>query len=156
MTDEPRSTVPSTARWDVLAGLATILIGAAFLYLASSLRPGTLNRMGPGYVPQSVSWLLIGLGTLISIKGLIRQTDDIHWPLLRPLLVVIACPLLFALLIGKAGLVITVFVVASIARLAQPQPFDVEAIAMPALLTGFCVVLFSYLLKLSIPLWPAS
>lgn len=146
----------SGVRWDVVAGLIVIALGAAFLYAGQSLRPGVLNRMGPGYVPQSVSWLMMGLGALIAAQGWSRAPETVHWPLLRPTLVVLACPLLFAFLIGRAGLVVTVLVVASVARLAQRQKFGLEAIVVPALLAAFCVVLFSYLLKLSIPLWPTS
>ena len=63
-------------------------------------------------------------------------------------------PLLFALLIGRIGLVLTVLIVTAFARLAQPQKRGLEMFLLPVLLTVFCVIVFVYLLKLTIPLWP--
>ena len=156
MIDKELQESPPTIRWDVVAGLIVIVLGAAFLYIGKSLRPGVLNQMGPGYVPQSISYILIALGVFIAIRGFLTAPQVVEWPLARPVIVVLACPILFALLIGRAGLVLTVLVVSSVARLAQPQKLGAEAIIMPVLLAIFCVVLFSYLLNLSIPLWPQS
>jgi len=156
MTDGDNEERPPSIRWDVVAGLIVIALGAAFLAVGKGLRPGVLNQMGPGYVPQSVSYILMGLGLLIAVRGFLAAPQQVDWPLARPVIVVLACPILFALLIGRAGLVVTVLVVASAARLAQPQKVDAEAVVMPVLLAVFCVVLFSILLNLSIPLWPQT
>ncbi len=64
-------------------------------------------------------------------------------------------PLLFALLVGRAGLVLTVLAVTVFARFAQPQKRGLEMVLLPVLMTVFCVIVFIYLLSLTIPLWPS-
>jgi hypothetical protein len=139
-----------------MAGLAVMAIGVFFLFFGSGLRPGTLSRMGPGFVPIAVSCIMIGLGAIIAVQSFWKTAEPVDWPLFRPLLVVLACPVLFALLIGPVGLVGTILIVATVGRLAQPQRFSLETVLVPVLLTIFCVVLFTYLLNLPIPLWPRS
>ena len=63
-------------------------------------------------------------------------------------------PLLFALLIGRVGLVLTLLIVTAFAAFAQPQKRGIGMVLLPVLLTFFCVIVFMYLLKLTIPLWP--
>ena len=140
--------------WDVLAGALIMGIGAAFLYFGWNLRAGTLGRMGPGYLPLSVSMIMMALGAVIALQGFGKTNESVHWPALRPFVVVVMSPILFALLIGRLGLVLTILVVASLGRLAQRQPFGIEAVLMPVLLAVFCVIVFTYLLGLPIPLWP--
>ena len=156
MEDEPVKSESRLFKWDIVAGAVTIAIGAFFLNFGWGLRPGTLSRMGPGFVPISISYMMLALGGILILQGLMRPSETINWPLIRPLLTLLLCPILFAFLIGPLGLVLTVIIVASVGRLAQANSFGLEAILMPLLLAAFCVVLFSYLLNLSIPLWPRT
>jgi hypothetical protein len=131
-----------------------MLIGAGTLLLGANLRVGTIGRMGPGYLPTSIAIIVIILGAILLASALFRRAEHVEWPALRPTIVVLACPAIFALLIGRLGLVLTIIIVASIARLADRPKFGVEAVVMPLMLAGFCVVVFHYLLKLPTPLWP--
>ena len=47
---------------DLLAGLLFAAFGAAALWFGQSLALGAATRMGPGYLPTILGWLLIGLG----------------------------------------------------------------------------------------------
>ncbi len=153
VTDNPQP--PSGGiKWDAVAGAVLVLIGIATLYAGSNLRVGTIGRMGPGYVPTSVAIALAVLGGILLVAGLMRPAERVEWPGLRPTIVVLACPAIFALLIGPLGLVLTVIIVASVARLADAPKFDLEALLVPLVLAGFCVLIFSYLLQLPTPLWP--
>jgi hypothetical protein len=141
-------------RSDAAAGVLVMLVAVLFFYGAWKLRTGTLERMGPGYVPLVVASFLFLLGGVLTIRSLRKRSNQAQFPALRPTMVVVLSPVLFALLISRVGLVITVLIVSSFARLAQPQKRSLEMFVLPVLLTVFCVIVFSYLLNLTIPLWP--
>ena len=63
------------ARKNVLAGLLFIAVGALGLWLSRDYPIGTALRMGTGYVPRLLCWLLLGLGVIILVQGL-RQAQD--------------------------------------------------------------------------------
>jgi hypothetical protein len=141
-------------RSDALGGVLVMIVAAIFFYGAWKLRAGTLERMGPGYAPIALSIFLFILGVVLTVQAAVARREGPAFPSLRPTLVVVLSPLLFALLIGKAGLVITVLAVTAFARLAQPQKRGLEMFVLPALVTVFCVIVFVYLLSMTIPLWP--
>jgi hypothetical protein len=143
-------------RSDAFAGMLIMIVAAIFFFGAWKLRAGTLERMGPGYVPIAMSIFLFLMGSMLTIRGFFKRSggEGATFPSLRPTLIVVLSPLLFAFLIGRVGLVITVLIVTVFARFAQPQKRGVEMVALPVLLTIFCVLVFVYALKLSIPLWP--
>ena len=49
-------------RPDVLAGLMFIAIAALGLWVSRDYPVGTALRMGTGYVPRLLCWILLGLG----------------------------------------------------------------------------------------------
>ena len=55
---------------DVVAGLMFIVFGAFFLFFGRNYPVGTTLRMGPGYLPQVLGWLLVSIGLLI-VAGLV-------------------------------------------------------------------------------------
>ena len=59
---------------DFWAGLMLIAIGAAAVLIACSYPFGTALRMGTGYMPRLLCWLLLGLGAIVLAQGL-RQQD---------------------------------------------------------------------------------
>ena len=58
------------ARKDVLAGLLFCAIALLGLYLSRDYPVGTALRMGTGYVPRLLCWILLALGALILVQGL--------------------------------------------------------------------------------------
>ncbi len=59
-------------RQDVLGGLLLVGIGIAGLVFGASLDFGTARRMGPGFFPTILSWLLIGFGGMVAAGGVVR------------------------------------------------------------------------------------
>jgi putative tricarboxylic transport membrane protein len=141
-------------RSDAVAGVLIMIVAAVFFYGASKLRAGTLDRMGPGYVPIAMAIFLFVMGVVLTIQAFVTRGEGAQFPSLRPTLVVVLSPLLFALLIGRVGLVLTVLIVTAFARFAEPQKRGLEMVLLPVLMTVFCVIVFIYLLNLTIPLWP--
>jgi hypothetical protein len=60
---------------DLLSGLMFIGFGMAALYYGQKLALGTPVRMGPGYVPRMLAFVLLSLGSVIVLATLYRQAD---------------------------------------------------------------------------------
>ena len=60
---------------DLLSGLMFIAFGMAALYFGQKLALGTPVRMGPGYVPHMLSFILLSLGSIIVLATLFRTAD---------------------------------------------------------------------------------
>ena len=50
---------------DFGSAILFLLIGLAGLYFGKDLTYGTTSRMGPGYFPYLLSWLIIGIGVAV-------------------------------------------------------------------------------------------
>ena len=60
---------------DLLSGLMFIAFGMMALYFGQKLALGTPVRMGPGYVPGMLSFILLSLGSVIVLAALFRTAD---------------------------------------------------------------------------------
>jgi hypothetical protein len=60
---------------DLLSGLMFIAFGMVALYFGQKLAIGTPVRMGPGYVPHMLSFILLSLGSIIVLATLFRTAD---------------------------------------------------------------------------------
>lgn len=59
---------------DFVGGVATIVIGSVYLYLAYQLRVSALDdSMGPSGMPKIYGWLLVGLGAILVIQALFAR-----------------------------------------------------------------------------------
>src|SRR5437016_12563272 len=64
------------ARKDVLSGLLFVAVALFGLWLSRDYPIGTALRMGTGYVPRLLCWILLGLGTVILVMGLREGQDE--------------------------------------------------------------------------------
>ena len=55
---------------DVIAGGLLVLVAAVALWLNADHTLGSARRMGPGYMPMLVLWLLLALGAIVLVLGL--------------------------------------------------------------------------------------
>src|SRR5690349_2598785 len=92
---------------DLGAGLVFVLIGVAGIYFGQDLAFGSSARMGPGYFPILLSYLIIALGLVLGIKGLATDGPPIPEISFRPLIAINLAILAFGLLIDHLGLAIT-------------------------------------------------
>jgi len=141
-------------RQNVLGGLLLVAFGVLGLALGASLDIGTPRRMGPGFFPRILSWLLIGIGAGISLAGARDATAERVLPSAwRPLAMVTIALLCFQLLIDRLGLVAATVAVVGIAALGGRDARWREVAALAALLALGTVLLFVKALDLPIPLW---
>src|SRR5712691_3895310 len=96
------------ARKDVLAGLLFSAVALLGLWLSRDYPIGTALRMGTGYVPRLLCWILLGLGVVVLVQGLreaqaarVLAAGGSAW---RPLVFVTAGLVIFGLTIERLAL----------------------------------------------------
>ena len=77
------------ARKNVLAGLMFIAVAALGLWVSRDYPIGTALRMGTGYVPRLLCWILMGLGVAVLIQGLRDKTAPAERVTVRQVLPVV-------------------------------------------------------------------
>lgn len=135
------------------AGLLFVAFGLSGVYFASSLQFGTPAAMGPGFLPTICSWMIVALGILVLTQTFTDEVEFVESIVPRPVLMISLSVALFAVLIERAGLGITVFVTAFVASYAGKARF-VETLILSLAAAAFCVIVFVVLLGLTIPIWP--
>ena len=147
------------ARKNVLAGLMFIGTAALGLLVSRDYPIGTALRMGTGYVPRLLCWILIGLGTIVLVQGLreaepARSAGPGALAQLWSLVVVIASLVAFALAIEQLGLVLSILLLVGIGALAARGIRVRETLAAALGLIALAWVIFVLGLGLPIPVWP--
>jgi hypothetical protein len=144
------------ARAEVLSGLLFIAIALFGLWASRDYPVGTALRMGTGYMPRLLCWLLGGLGAVVLVQGLRQPAAPLRgspqaW---RALLSVTVGLIAFGLSIERLGLVVAIALLTGIGSLAtrslRPIETAIAAVALIALSWGIFVVG----LGLAIPIWP--
>lgn len=137
---------------ELVAGGLLIAIGLWYAaYALGEYSYGSARRMGPGYFPTWVGFLMAGLGAGIALLGLARRGDVPRVPL-RPLVAISAAGLAFAATVETFGLVPAVFCLVLIGTLAESPYRPLRTVILAACLSAIGVGLFSW--GLGIPLTP--
>jgi len=151
-------TPPIYLRRNVLAGLMFIAVAALGLFLSRDYPVGTALRMGTGYVPRLLCWVLAGLGVLTIIQGLLVPGESVMseessspW---RPIAFVTLSILVFAFTIETLGVVIATALLVIVGALAGRNMRPLEVAFTGVLLIVLTVATFVWGLGLTIPIWP--
>jgi len=144
------------ARADVLSGLLFIAIAAFGLWLSRDYPVGTALRMGTGYIPRLLCWILLGLGAIVLAQGMRQpspplRTSPAGW---RAVISVTLGILAFALSIERLGLVIAIVLLTGIGALATRalRPLETAIAALALIALSWAIFIFG--LGLTIPVWP--
>ncbi|MBX9758401.1 MAG: tripartite tricarboxylate transporter TctB family protein [Beijerinckiaceae bacterium] len=133
---------------DFWSGLLFMSIGAAAAYLGRDFVFGTMTRMGPGFLPTVLAWLLIAIGAFVAARGLTLKGSRIEPSTWRPQIVIVIAIVLFALMIERVGLVPTVFVVTNVASIAATEFRFRDSLLLSAGLSVACYLVFVTMLGL--------
>lgn len=142
---------------DFWAGVLFTAAGLAAIVLGRGYPVGTTASMGPGYFPRVLGGLLLLLGLATAIRSLRpgRPLATLGAVRLRPLVMVLASIVAFALALPKLGLVVASMLVVVLSRAAAPGFRWVEVLLFGAGLTLFCLAVFVWGLKMPMDLWPS-
>ena len=151
---------------DFFSGLMFMGVGVAFAWGATTYNVGGGARMGPGYFPLMLGILMAILGTAITFKALVVETeggDKIGKWAWKPLVFVILANLLFGVLLGglpslkvpAAGLIPAIYVLTFVASMAERGWKVKNTLVLATVLAIGSYVAFVLVLKLQFQVWPA-
>jgi hypothetical protein len=143
-------------RKNVLAGLLFMAVALLGLYLSRDYPVGTMLRMGTGYVPRLLCWVLLALGAGVALAGAFGADDRVTpdaspW---RSLIFVPASLVAFALTAESLGLVISCALLVVVGGFAGRHMRIIEVAITAIVLSALCVAIFVYGLALPISIWP--
>lgn len=139
---------------DFFSGLLFIAFGVLAVKIAFHYPMGTALRMGPGYFPIVLGWLLVLIGVVIAARALWMSGEKMGpWPLWTMLLV-IGAVLAFGFLVDFAGLILTIPVVVIISRMAGSEFRLCEVALLCLFLVLLALGIFVYGLNLPFKIWP--
>lgn len=149
---------------NLAAGILLVVLGGIGFFGAAGVDIGTLAEFGAGMVPRAVAVLVAVSG--IALVGLAFMTPGPGlgaWPL-RGLVCILGAVLAFGitlrgfdlglLRLPPLGLAVAGPLAVALAALADPDTRAHEILILAAGLTGLCVLLFRFLLRLPIPIAP--
>jgi hypothetical protein len=140
---------------DFYAGLLFLGFGVLALVVGRHYTMGSAVRMGPGYFPAALGWILSGLGVLIGVRGLLAAEDPVAKGALRPFLVLVAI-LAFALALNPLGLVASIILLIGISAFAGHEFHWLETIVLTLVLLVLSLIVFVWGLGLQFKVWPWS
>jgi len=138
---------------DLAGGLLLAALGVAVALYARRYGFGTPARMGPGFFPQVLGWILAGLGVAIAVPAWFRQGPK---TVLRGknAVYVLGAIVLFALTLKPLGLVLSCFGASFVATLADEEISWRGRLLVSAGVAAVTVAIFIGGLQMVLPVWP--
>lgn len=139
---------------DFVAGLAIIGVGLFVAFYASSqYEVGSAARMGPGYFPTLLGWVMASIGVAITLLSFRRVVHVLSPPPFtpRPFLAVIAAVALFAFLILRIGLIPTTIVMVVVTAAGSNSFQAGRALVLAVALSVIAWLIFSLGLQMTLP-----
>jgi hypothetical protein len=146
-------------RRDVLSGLLFIIIAALGLWISRDYPVGTAVRMGTGYVPRLLCWILLAFGVVILLGGLRgaaakTETDFASLSVWRPVVFVTAGLVIFGLSLQRLGLVVSILLLIAVGAFAARGLRPAETAVAAVVLVLLTWAIFILGLGITIPVWP--
>ena len=135
---------------DFLSGVMFIAFGLAALYFGRNLQMGTTVRMGPGYVPHMLAYIMMSLGGIITVVALVTTGEPTEAPKWKPITMVTIGIVCFALLFERAGLLPALVALVLIASLGGEEFKLTEVLGNMVALAVLCVLVFKVGLGMNI------
>jgi hypothetical protein len=137
---------------DFFGGLFYIVLGSLGWWIARDYPFGSALRMGPGYFPTVLSWMMIAFGVailLMGVKNNIKITGN--WSI-RALIVLPIATAVFGWMMEETGFLPAMLVLIPLSAASGREFKWVEIILLTIGLTILCTGLFIYGLGLPYPL----
>lgn len=137
---------------EFLAGLLYAAFGVAALALGPQYRLGTASNMGPGYFPTVLGGLLFLIGLLCIARSLWLGSEGVGRFDWRRLSVIVGSVVVFAILLPRAGLPLSLGAMALLSATASPL-FRLSLLPLVGLVAVVAITtaVFAYLLNVPLP-----
>jgi len=127
-----------------------IAFGLTALWFGRHLQMGTTVRMGPGYVPHMLAYIMMSLGGIITVVALVTTGEPTEAPKWKPITMVTIGIVCFALLFERAGLLPALVALVLIASLGGDEFKLTEVLGNMVALAVLCVLVFKVGLGMNI------
>lgn len=151
-SEAPKVIIKLNGKADVEAGLFFTGFGILTAALSLQLRLGTVESMGPGMFPLILGVILAILGLVILAKGSMGRGEEIKPLPIKPVLLITASLIVFALLVLTVGLLFAIPAQVVIALSASEHFTWKRALLLSVGLLAFCYGVFVYFLGISLPM----
>lgn len=139
---------------NLIAGIGLATIAIVFWYQVSALPLIRGTSLGSGGLPKISAGCLVLCGLYLIVISFLRSGETVERVPFSGILSIVAAVVVFAGALDHLGLFITGAIAALIAGLGAPDRRWKELLVFPLLLSGFCTILFVWLLGISLPIWP--
>lgn len=141
---------------DLGAGLFLIALAAIAFFGTTNLHFGQGPSVGPGMMPRAVSVALAAFGVLFLAQGSMASgTRMDRWSIRGPFFV-LGAALVFAWTIRPLGVIVAGPLAVMIASMADKDTRLIEVVPYAIIITLACIGLFSYGLRLPMPVTPSA
>ena len=151
---------------DFFSGLMFMGVGVAFAWGATTYSVGSGARMGPGYFPLMLGILLALIGSVITFKAMVVETeggDKIGAWAWKPLFFILVANFVFGILLGglpsiglpAMGMILGIYALVIISSLAGNEFSLKGVLGLSTILAIGSYLAFVVLLKLQFPVWPS-
>ncbi len=137
---------------DLIAGLLLVVLGLFFaLYGHANYPLGELRRMGPGFFPIALGYVLAALGLLIVLPALRPTADALDRFAFRPFFTVLVAIAAFAVAVPRFGMIPATILLTLISAFAEFRFVVVRTLLLAIALSLMAVLIFTYGLGVPIP-----
>ncbi len=144
---------------DFWSGIMFLAISLATIIIARDYPMGTAGRMGPGFFPTALGWLLAFIAFVVLLNALRTDGEALERVACKDLALILGAVLLFGFLVRGAGLVVAIPVLILASAFASTKFRWKVSVALAVGATVFCILLFVKALGLPLPIagpWLAS
>ncbi|MFQ1702887.1 tripartite tricarboxylate transporter TctB family protein [Loktanella agnita] len=135
-----------------VSGGVLLAAGLVISFFAWGYPTGSVNQMGPGFIPQTIGVLISLLAIAIIVVDLrgpaLERPTTLQW---RGLCFVSASIVIFALLVERAGLLPSMFLAVGVSMFADDQAKPLTVLIYAIVAAGLGWLLFLVGLELPIP-----
>ncbi len=137
---------------DILSGIFVSMVGLFFALVGANYNFGTASRMGPGYMPVVLGWILFVLGLLIMLPAFFRKGEriEVHWD---SLLAATVSLVVFAFILNTLGVFLSTIISVLIASVPKRMHFGIRSIIAISIAV-ITSLIFIAGLEMSVSLFP--
>ncbi len=150
------SFLPFKAMQDYAGGMFLIVLAVIGIAGTMNLNFKTTTGVGPGMMPRATGFIVAALGLILVINALFKKGEGLDRWSIRGIIFVLGSALLFGWTIRPLGLIVAGPLAVVVSAFADRDTKWIEVIIFGVVMTVACIGLFSYGLKLPIPIWPTQ
>lgn len=138
---------------DVVSGVLVIALGVGILAALSRIGTAKYQQIAPDLFPRMCAYALVLGGSVLLLRALVKGGPRFELPPLRALFLIVFAVCAFGVITPVFGYAPAGLLTMIIGGLATPEVRFRQLLLVSAGLVFFSIGLFSYLLKLPIPIF---